>query len=113
MALTHPSFRHRYLSYLVPDFLRRRLIASTLRTFPPNRQGLEASVVTDVKLLRKCAVILCCLSALEGPLLLSLPSYAVSVIQAFVSTMLHKPQVQSRQVIAHWPDLCRGLVHCA
>ena len=49
------SLRRRYLSYIVPGFLRRGLTATTLRIIPPNRQGLEASVVTDVKILRKCA----------------------------------------------------------
>ena len=46
---------HRYLSYLVPGFLRRQITAAAVRSIPPNRQGLEASVVTDVKILRKCA----------------------------------------------------------
>ena len=46
----------------MPGFLRRGITASTLRLIQPNQQGLEASVVTDVKILRKCAVSARCLS---------------------------------------------------
>jgi hypothetical protein len=34
--------------------LRGKLEAIVTRSIPPNRQGLEATVVEDVKLLRKC-----------------------------------------------------------
>lgn len=49
-----PGLHRRYASYLVPAWLRKQISASTLRTIKPDQKGLEHSVVTDVKLLRKC-----------------------------------------------------------
>ena len=51
----------RYLSYLLPGWLKSKLEGAVIRSIPPNRQGLEASVVEDVKLLRKCELSLSCL----------------------------------------------------